>query len=90
MYIYSLIDISNDGDCRLFINANGNYALANSIKNGFYGNDIFGYINYPEQAEVMICKPNIISFVSSEKVDLNTKVEYKRISNINWRMKKIF
>ena len=86
--IIKLIDLSKDGNSRLYVNAYGNYSFAENIKNGEYGDDIHGYINYPEQAEVMICQPYLLNYLKSEKVSLNNKVEYKRITKVDWRMKK--
>ena len=70
----------------MYVNANGNYKLANKIKKGKYGKDIIGYINYPEQAEIMLCNNNCIEYIKTEKVDLLHKVKYKRI---NFKKKKI-
>ena len=74
-----LIDISENGDIRMYVNGNGNYKLAKNIKKNKYGNDILGYINYPEQAEIMLCNNNCIEYVRTDKVDLLHKVQYKRI-----------
>ena len=84
-----LIDISDNGDIRMYVNGNGNYKLAKRIKKGKYGQDILGYVNYPEQAEIMLCNNYCIEFIRSEKVDLSNKVQYKRVDlkkKESWRM----
>ena len=81
-----LIDISNDGDIRIFINANGNYKLAEKIKNKEFGN-INGYCNFPEQAEIMLTSKKNLEPIKKEYIKLNHKVKYKRINKNNWRMK---
>tara|TARA_B100000214_G_C23903092_1_gene597461 strand:- start:300 stop:782 length:483 start_codon:yes stop_codon:yes gene_type:complete len=87
----NLIDISDDGDFHLYINEKGNKALADEIANGIYG-DVMGYVNYPEQNEIMLCrminnKQNIINYHKTMAVKLLHKVSYRRYGN-DWRMKK--
>ena len=79
-----VLDLSICGDSRLYVNAFGNYALANNIKReGRYQ----GYINFPEQSEVMIVDSSKIEFVYEKAISLNKKVVYIETKNQNiWRM----
>tara|TARA_B100001123_G_C15174169_1_gene972652 strand:- start:565 stop:1047 length:483 start_codon:yes stop_codon:yes gene_type:complete len=80
----SVIDLSRCGSSRLFVNAYGNYALADNIKKE---RRYEGYINFPEQSEVMIIDANNLEFIEEEKIKLNKKVVYIEIANKNvWRM----
>ena len=86
----NLIDISDDGDFHLYINEKGNKALANDIANGIYG-DVMGYVNYPEQNEIMLCNimhnnQNIVNYQKTSSVKLFHTVSYRRYGN-DWRMK---
>ena len=83
-----MIDISNDGDFHLFVNEHGNKKLADYIQKGVYGDDIHGYINFPEQKEIMICKyTGNIDYFGEESVELVHKVYYKRLGK-DWKMEK--
>ena len=79
-----VLDLSICGDSRLYVNAFGNYALANNIKKeGRYQ----GYINFPEQSEVMLVDSSKIEFVNEKAISLNKKVVYIETKNQNvWRM----
>tara|TARA_Y100000591_G_C21599254_1_gene577189 strand:- start:108 stop:590 length:483 start_codon:yes stop_codon:yes gene_type:complete len=83
----NIVNISGDGNVRLYVNAHGNHALANKMKEGEFGN-IDGYINYDDQAEVMITKNDILDGISKEPIELYHKVRYKKIYLDKWRMEK--
>ena len=79
-----LNDIFDDGDSRLTINASCNYHLADLIKNGDYGN-IDGYINLPEQGEIMLIDKSNICCINKDIFNIRKNISYKKI-NENWRM----
>jgi len=80
-----LLDISKNGELRLYMNSNGNYKLAKYIAKGKWNNKN-GYINYPDQAEVMLVALSHILYIDTEYVDLSHRVIYKRVG-FDWRMK---
>ena len=56
----NVVDLTLSGNERLFVNAYGNYALADNIKSeGIYQ----GYINFPEQSEIMLVNNGLYDFV---------------------------
>ena len=81
-----MIDLSKQGDLRIFANANGNHALANLLLNSSEYSRYEGYINFPEQAEVMIINVGCLDFVADVHVTLNRLVKYVQVENNNWRM----
>ena len=86
----NLIDISEDGDFRLYINEKGNKSLADDIARGNYG-DVIGYVNHPEQNEIMLCDikhsdQNIITYDKTIPIQLLHTVSYRRYGK-DWRMK---
>jgi len=107
-----LIDISDNGDVRMYINAYGNHSLAkniklNKLKNIFShlpeqssagrdslstdNKELDGYINYPEQSEVMMVNINKLKYCTNRHVDLNHRVIFKRvhINRREWKMESI-
>ena len=82
-----LYDISKDGDIRMDINANGNYDVAYKFFCKQYGDEFGGYINLPEQGEIMIIRNMYIEPLNKIHIDLNRRVEYCNIDGKNWRMK---
>ena len=82
----NLIDLSKQGELRIFANANGNHALANLLLNSSEYSRYEGYINFPEQAEVMIINVGCLDFVADVHVTLNRLVKYVQVENNNWRM----
>ena len=62
----SVYDISKDGDIRMEINANGNYRVANRFYYKEYGDIYDGYINLPEQGEVMLVRK--MELLKDEKI----------------------
>ena len=82
----NLIDLSKQGDLRIFANANGNHALANLLLNSSDYSKYEGYINFSEQAEVMIINVGCLNFVADVRVTLNRLVKYVQVENSNWRM----
>jgi len=78
----NVIDLAKSGDNRMFVNAYGNYAFANNImKNTEYD----GYLNFPDQAEIMLSKCECLDFIKETKIVLNKRVKYVNLKN-NWRM----
>ena len=72
----------------MFVNEHGNKKLKFNLQKGVYGDDIHGYINFPEQKEIMICKfTGNIDYFGEKYVELVHKVYYKRLGK-NWKMKK--
>ena len=80
-----LIDITKDGDSRLIINAKGNYYLANKIKDE-NNKDIDGYINLPEQGEIMLIDNINILSIKKETFKIDKDISYKNTNTNNWRM----
>ena len=81
-----LYDISKDGDIRLDINKYGNYRLANKFYYKEYGDEFEGYINIPEQGEIMLIRRGNLEPINKIHIDLNRHVEYCNIDGENWRM----
>ena len=76
------VDLTLSGNERLFVNAYGNYALADNIKSeGIYQ----GYINFPEQSEIMLVNNGLFDFVKQNAICLHKKVKYLQVDN-DWRM----
>lgn len=82
-----LYDISNDGDIRMDINANGNHVVAHKFYCKLYGDEFDGYINLPEQGEIMLITKQFLQPLNRINIDLNKKVQYCNIDGTNWRMK---
>ena len=82
-----LYDISNDGDIRMDINSNGNYEIAHKFYYKHYGDEFAGYINIPEQGEIMLVRRSYITPLNKIHIDLGQKVHYCNIDGQNWRMK---
>ena len=77
-----VLDLSCDGYLRMFVNANGNYKLAELMKKS----DLYsGYKNYNDQAEVMLVDSDVIEFIGEKDIDLNRQVKYVEKSD-GWRM----
>ena len=77
-----VLDLSEDGYLRMFVNANGNYRLAELMKDSdMYG----GYKNYKDQAEIMLVDNAVLEFVGEKEIDLNKRVRYVEKSE-GWRM----
>ena len=84
----TVYDISNNGDIRMEINAYGNYRVANRFYYKEYGDEFDGYINLPEQGEIMLVSRNCIDPLQKLNIDLDRKVKYCNIDGKNWRMTK--
>ena len=77
-----VLDVSSDGYLRMYVNANGNYKLAELMKRS----DMYsGYKNYNDQAEVMLVNNSLIEFVGEKHIELNKQVEYVE-KPCGWRM----
>ena len=77
-----MLDLSQDGYVRMFVNANGNYKLANLMKDS----DMYkGYKNYQDQAEIMLVDSSVLEFIGEKEIDLNKQVQYVEKSE-GWRM----
>ena len=83
----TLYDISNDGDIRMEINAYGNYSIANKFYTKQYGDEYSGYINLPEQGEIMIIRRLFLEPLNKINIELNKEVIYCNIDGQNWRMR---
>ena len=86
-YPIILYDISNDGDIRMEINTKGNYVVAHKFYCKLYGDEFMGYINLPEQGEIMLISDLFLHPINKIHIDLNQRVEYCNIDGKNWRMK---
>ena len=74
-----LLDINDDSDYRLDINANGNYNFSQKIMNGDYG-EYDGYINLEDQAEIMLCNPS-----KYLKVVETTKIQIEKVYDLTYQ-----
>ncbi len=74
-----LLDVNVNSDCRLEINAHGNYNFSQKILRGDYG-DYDGYINLEDQAEIMLCHP--LKFIT---IDETTKIDIEKVTNLNYQ-----
>lgn len=81
-----LYDISNDGDIRMEINAKGNHVVAHKFYCKLYGDEFDGYINLPEQGEIMLINKQFLEPINRINIDLDKQVKYCNIDGINWRM----
>tara|TARA_B100000925_G_C22007636_1_gene474438 strand:- start:1258 stop:1752 length:495 start_codon:yes stop_codon:yes gene_type:complete len=75
----NLIDINENSDYRLEINANGNYKFSQKIINGEYGN-YDGYINLEDQAELMLCNPSKFLEILE-----TTKIQIEKVYDLNYQ-----
>lgn len=74
-----LLDVNMHSDCRLEINANGNYSFSQKILNGEYG-DYDGYINLEDQAEIMLCNPS-----KHLEIHETTKIQIEKVYPVNYQ-----
>ena len=81
-----MIDLSTDGNLRMFANAHGNRALAQHLRQNKRYHKYDGYLNFTDQAEVMLIHTACLYFVADIRITLNRRVKYTQVESNLWRM----